>query len=98
MLDFRKSLINSALRKALIRIHYPLEVMLPCVRWYVAYPLSLHHREEMMRERSIFVDHATVHRWAIKMVPVLADVFRRRKSPVGKSWRMDETDIKVAGQ
>jgi putative transposase len=38
-----------------------------------------------------------VHRWAINMVPVLAAVFRRRKHPVGKSWRMDETYIKVAG-
>jgi putative transposase len=38
----------------------------------MAYPLSLRHIEEMMRERGVFVDHATVHRWAIKMVPVLA--------------------------
>ena len=38
----------------------------------IAYPLSLRHIEEMMRERGVFVDHATVHRWAIKMVPVLA--------------------------
>jgi len=98
MLDFRKSSINSALRKVLKRFHYPLEVMLTCVRWYVAYPLSLRHVEEMMRERGVFVDHATVHRWAIKMVPVLAAVFRRRKNPVGKSWRMDETYMKVAGQ
>ncbi len=49
MLDFRKSSINSALRKVLKRLHYPLEVMLTCVRWYVAYPLSLRHIEEMMR-------------------------------------------------
>jgi putative transposase len=95
MLDFRKSSINSALRKVLKRLHYPLEVMLTCVRWYVAYPLSLRHTEEMMRERGVFVDHATVHRWAIK---VLAAVFRRRKHPVGKSWRVDVTYIKVAGQ
>jgi hypothetical protein len=32
------------------------------------------------------------------MVPVLAAVFRRRKHSVGKSWRMDETYIKVAGE
>ena len=38
----------------------------------MAYPLSLGHIEEMMRERGVFVDHATVHRWPIKMVPVLA--------------------------
>jgi len=98
MLDFRKSLIDSSLNKVLKRLHYPLEVMLPCVRWYVAYPLSLRHVEEMMRERGVFVDHTTVHRWAIKMLPMLAAVFRRRKRPVGRSWRMDETYIKVSGQ
>jgi hypothetical protein len=38
----------------------------------IAYPLSLRHIEEMMRDRGVFVDHATVHRWAIKMLPVLA--------------------------
>ena len=98
MLDFRKSSIIGALRKVLLRFHYPLEVMLTSVRWYVAYPLSLRHIEEMMRERGVFVDHATVHRWAIKMLPVLAAVFRRREHPVGKSWRKDETYINVAGE
>ena len=98
MLDFRISSINGALRKVLIRFHYPLEVMLRCVRWYVAYPLSLRHVEEMMQERGVVVDHSTVHRWATKMLPVLATVFRRRKRPVGLSWRMDETYIKVTGQ
>jgi len=87
-----------ALRKVIKRLHYPIEVMLVCVRWYSAYPLSLRHIEEMMVERGVFVDHATVHRWSIKILPVLAAVFRRRKRPVGISWRMDETHIKVAGQ
>jgi len=87
-----------ALRKVIKRMHYPLEVMLICVRWYAAYPLSLRHIEEMMAERGVFVDHATVHRWAIKILPILAMVFRRHKLPVGSSWRMDETYIKVAGQ
>ena len=87
-----------ALRKVIKRLHYPLEVMLVCVRWYSAYPLSLRHIEEMMAERGVFVDHATVHRWSIKILPVLAAVFRRRKRPVGISWRMDETYIKVGGQ
>ena len=50
MLDFRQQLINSTLSKVLQRLHYPLEVMLTCVRWYVAYPLSLRHVEEMMQE------------------------------------------------
>ena len=87
-----------ALGKVIKRMHYPLEVMLTCVRWYVAYPLSLRHIEEIMRERGVYVDHATVHRWALKIVPVLGAVFRRRKRPLGSSWRMDETYVKVAGQ
>ena len=86
------------LRKVIKRMHYPLEVMLVCVRWYAAYPLSFRHLEEMMTERGVFVDHSTVHRWAIKMLPVLALVFRRRKRPVGTSWRMDETYIKISGE
>ena len=86
------------LRKVIKRMHYPLEVMLICVRWYAAYPLSLRHIEEMMAERGVFVDHATVHRWAIKILPILTAVFRRHKRPVGMSWRMDETYIKVGGE
>ena len=78
MLDFRKISINSAMRKVLKRFHYPVEVMLTCVRWYVAYPLSLRHVEEMMQERGVFVDHSTVHRWAVSMLPVSAAVVRRR--------------------
>ncbi len=91
-----KTMID-ALRQAIKRLHYPVEIMLICVRWYVAYPLSLRHLEEMMGERGVFVDHSTIHRWAIKMLPVLAVVCRRRKFSVGMSWRMDETYLKVAG-
>jgi transposase-like protein len=98
MIAFQNQLIASALRKVLRRLHYPLEVILTCVRWYAAYPLSLRNLEEMMAERGVLVDHATVHRWALKILPVLAKAFRRRKRPVGTSWRMDDTYIKVNGQ
>jgi putative transposase len=84
--------------RVLKRLHYPLEVMLTCVRWYVAYPLSLRHLEEMMAERGIAVDHSTVHRWAIKLLPALEKAFRQCKRAVGKSWRMDETYVKVRGE
>jgi len=46
----------------------------------------------------VAVDHATVHRWALKLLPVFAKVFRSRKRPVGRSWRMDETYIRVNGE
>ena len=56
----------STLRKVLKRLHYPLGIMLICVRWYLAYPLSLRNLEEMMAERGVAVDHATVNRWTLK--------------------------------
>ncbi|MFM0125381.1 IS6 family transposase [Paraburkholderia sp. RL18-101-BIB-B] len=83
--------------KVLKRLHYPLEVILLCVRWYVAYALSLRNLEEMMAERDIFVDHSTVHRWVIKVVTLFEKTFRKHKRPGGKSWRVDETYIKVKG-
>uniref|UniRef100_UPI003BEEC400 IS6 family transposase n=1 Tax=Burkholderia arboris TaxID=488730 RepID=UPI003BEEC400 len=87
--------LNTALAKVFKRLHYPFDVMLLCVRWYVAYPLNLRHLEEMMAERGLSVDHSTVHRWAIKMLPRLEKTFRRRKRPVGRRWRMDETYVKI---
>ena len=91
-------MMNEALRKVLKRLHYPIKVMLVCVRWYAAYPLSLRHIEERMAERGVIVDHATVHRWAVKILPIMAAIFRRRKRPVGLSWQMDETYVRVGGE
>jgi transposase-like protein len=84
--------------KVLKRLHYPLDVILLCVRWYVAYSLSLRNLEEMMAERGFEVDHSSVHRWVIKLVPLFEKAFRKHKRPVGKSWKMDETYVKVRGQ
>jgi putative transposase len=69
--------LNPVVARVLKRLHYPLDVILTCVRWYVAYPLSLRNREEMMAERGIPVDHSPVHRWVIKLLPVLDKAFRR---------------------
>jgi transposase-like protein len=78
--------------------HFPQEIILTCVRWYVAYPLSTRHVEELMQERGVSVDHATVNRWVIKYSPPLEEAFHRRKRPVWISWRMDETYIRVKGE
>jgi transposase-like protein len=77
--DNGELMMINVLRKVIKRWHYPLEVMLVCVRWYAAYPLSLRHIEVMMAERGVVVDHVTIHRWAVKILPVLAAVFRSRK-------------------
>src|SRR2546425_2468284 len=78
--------------------HFPPEIILMGVRWYVAYPLSYRHVEELMEERGVPVDHATIQRWVVKYSPQLEEAFHRRKRPVWVSWRMDETYIKIKGQ
>jgi transposase-like protein len=78
--------------------HFPQEVILMGVRWYLAYPLSTRHVEELMEERGVELDHATINRGVIKYSPLLEEAFHRRKRPVWVSWRMDETYIKVKGE
>jgi len=78
-------------------MRFPIDVILVCIRWYAAYPLSYRHLEEMMQERGVFVDHSSINRWAIRFLPLLEKVFRKHKLTVSGSWRMDETYIKVKG-
>jgi putative transposase len=52
----------------------------------------------MMAQRGLAVDHSTVHRWVIKLLPLFERAFRRHKHPVGKNWGMDETQLKVRGK
>ena len=52
-------------RQAMIEFkgsHFEREVILWGVRWYVAYPISYRQLEEMMQERGVEVDHATLNR------------------------------------
>jgi putative transposase len=46
--------------------HFPKDILLTWVRWYVAYPLSSRHVEALMQERGVSVDHATINRWVVK--------------------------------
>jgi putative transposase len=78
--------------------HFDRSVILLCVRWYLAYNLSLRDLEEMMAERGISVDHATVGRWVVRYSPELLERFNRRKRAVTGKWHIDETYIKVRGR
>ncbi len=61
--------------------------------------MSYRDVEELVLERGLKVEHSTINRWVIKDAPLLEAVFRRRhKRPVGISWRMDETYIKLKGK
>ena len=77
--------------------HFQKDIILTCVRWYVAYPLSYRQLEEMMQDRGVAVDHATINRWVVKDSPQLEAVFPRRQRPVWMRWRLDETYLRVRG-
>jgi putative transposase len=74
------------------------DIILWGVRWYVAYPISYRQLEEMMGERGVAVDHSTLNRWVLKYAPEFEKQFRRRQGPVGRSWRLDETYVKIKGK
>jgi transposase-like protein len=65
--------------------------------------LSLRNLEEMMAERGIEVDHSSVHRWVIKLVPLFQKPFRRHKrqsavkTGVISSLQDQLTDLTAAG-
>jgi transposase-like protein len=73
--------------------HFDRSVILLCVRWSLACSLSLRDLEEMMAERGVSVDHATVHRWVIRYSPELLERFNRRKRAVTSKWHSDETYV-----
>ena len=78
--------------------HFERDIILTCVRWYLAYPLSYRHLAEMRQERGVAVDHSTINRWVLKYAPELERTFRTQKRPIGTSWRVDETYIRVKGE
>ncbi|MBL4868218.1 MAG: IS6 family transposase [Pseudomonadales bacterium] len=77
--------------------HTPGEIILQCVRWYCAHPLSYRNIEEMMAERGIVIDHSTLNRWVIHYSSQLEKAFHNKKKRPGDRWRMDETYLKIKG-
>jgi putative transposase len=75
--------------------HFDRSIILLCVRWYLVYSLSLRDLKEMMAERGISVDHATISRWVVRYSPELLERFNRRKQAVSRKGHVDETCIKV---
>jgi len=78
--------------------HYPGEVILWCVRWYLRYPLSCAHVSEMAHERGLNVSSSCIWRWVQVFGPELDKRCRKHLKPTNKSWRLDETYIKVNGE
>ena len=79
-------------------VHYPKSVILHAVFFYVRYAVSYRDLEEIMAERGVAVDHATINRWVVKFSPLIAANAQARKRATANSWRMDETYIKLKGK
>ena len=73
-------------------------LILCAVRWYLRYSLSLRDVEELLEERGLKVDHTTVWRWVQDYGPKLEQRLRRHLKPTNKSWRVDETYVRVKGR
>ena len=79
-------------------VQFPRSVILHAVFFYVRYAVSYRDLEEILAERGVVVDHATLNRWVVKYAPLIAAQAQARKRPTALSWRMDETYIKVKGK
>ena len=73
--------------------HYPKSVMLYAVFFYVRYGVSYRDLEEIMAERGVDVDHATLNRWVVKCAPQIAANAQAKKKPTASSWRMPSRAI-----
>jgi transposase-like protein len=69
-----------------------------CVRWYLRYPISVAQMAEMTSERGLSISASCIWRWVQIYGPELDKRCRRHLKPTNKSWRLDETYIKVKGQ
>ena len=74
------------------------QIIVLCVRWYVSYKLSSRDLVEMMAERGILLAHTTILRWVQRYVPEFEKLWCQYARPVCRSWRCDETYIKVRGR
>jgi len=78
--------------------HYPGDIIMWCVRWYLRYPISVAHMGDMSKERGLGISPSCVWRWVQIYGPELDKRCRSHVKPTNKSWRVDETYIKVKGQ
>jgi len=78
--------------------HFDRLLIIQAVRWYITYKLSYRDVCELMAERGLTLVHTTVMRWVQCYVPVFEKRWKKYARPVGLSWRVDETYIRVKGK
>jgi transposase-like protein len=74
------------------------DVIIFCVRWYLRFKLSYRDMAEVAWELGALVAPSTILRWVVRYSEDFSRLWRPFERPVGRSWRCDETYIKVGGQ
>jgi transposase-like protein len=78
--------------------HFDRSIIVLCVRWYLRYKLSFRDLVEIMAERGLSLAHTTIMRWIQRYVPEFEKRWNRFARPEGRSWRVDETYVKIKGR
>ena len=68
------------------------------MRWYLRYPLAYLHVSEILTERGLFIDASCIWRWVQAYAPEIDKRCRPHLKTTNKSYRVDETYIKVKGK
>ena len=78
--------------------HFDREIIILCVRWYLRFKLSYRDLVEMMAERGVDLAHTTIMRWIQRFVPEFEKRWNRFAYKAGRSWRVDQTYVKIKGR
>src|SRR5262249_25799738 len=70
--------------------HYPGDIILWCVRWYLRFPISFAHMAEMALERGLLIHSSCIWRWVQIYGPELDKRCRAHLKPTNRSYRVDE--------
>src|SRR5919106_4124816 len=73
------------------------EVIIMCVRWYLRFRLSYRDLASIAAEMGVSVAPSTILRWVIRYTGEFISRWAPFEMAVGRSWRADETYIKVKG-
>lgn len=77
---------------------FPPEIIALAVRWYLRYRLRYAAVAELLAERGVRVDPASIYAWVRAFAPLYEDAARPFRRGVGSAWSVDETYVKVAGE
>ena len=92
-------MMKKAIRPAIFKWRQTEPALILCaVRWYLRYSLSFRDVAELLSERGLEVDHTTIWHWVQRDGPELEERLRHHLKPTTKSWRVDETYVRVKGR